>query len=272
MMLSIITVNLNNADGLRKTIESVVSQTFTDYEYIIIDGASTDGSIDVIKQYADKITYWVSESDKGIYNAMNIGILRAKGEYLQFLNSGDTLCSPTVLYSVFAMNINKDFIYGDIATIDNSEIIKTIHYPSNLDTLFFIHGMVSHQSIFHKRILFLDNLYSEDYKIAADWEFFLKMIVFKNASYAKVDVIVSYVELGGISSNIDLMKLERRCILEKYFPKIVLMDLAQYYDQKHYSLYPYLSIFAKYPKLQRTVKRFMKILLFLSGKKNLIPR
>jgi len=84
MKLSIITVNLNNAAGLQKTIESVITQTFTDYEYIIIDGGSTDGSVDVIKQHADKITYWVSEPDKGIYNAMNKGILQAKGEYCLF--------------------------------------------------------------------------------------------------------------------------------------------------------------------------------------------
>ena len=89
MKLSIITINRNNAAGLRRTIESVVSQTYTEFEYIIIDGASTDESVDVIKEYADKITFWVSEPDNGIYNAMNKGILKAKGEYLLFLNSGD---------------------------------------------------------------------------------------------------------------------------------------------------------------------------------------
>lgn len=79
MKLSIITINRNNAAGLRRTIESVVSQTYTDFEYIIIDGASTDGSVEVIKEYSDKITYWVSEPDTGIYNAMNKGILKAQG-------------------------------------------------------------------------------------------------------------------------------------------------------------------------------------------------
>jgi glycosyltransferase involved in cell wall biosynthesis len=89
MKLSVITINYNNAIGLRKTIESVVNQTFRDYEYIIIDGGSTDGSVDVIKEYADKIDYWVSEPDKGIYNAMNKGVAAAHGEYTNFLNSGD---------------------------------------------------------------------------------------------------------------------------------------------------------------------------------------
>ena len=89
MKLSVITINFNNRDGLRKTIESVVNQTYNDFEYIIIDGGSTDGSVDVIKEYADRIDYWVSEPDKGIYNAMNKGIDVAKGEYCIFMNSGD---------------------------------------------------------------------------------------------------------------------------------------------------------------------------------------
>jgi len=109
--LSIITVNLNNAEGLRKTIESVVTQTFTDFEYIIIDGGSTDGSVEIIKLYADKITYWVSEPDKGIYNGMNKGIMVAKGEYCQFLNSGDWLVNENVLKEVFA---DVDIVYGDL--------------------------------------------------------------------------------------------------------------------------------------------------------------
>jgi glycosyltransferase involved in cell wall biosynthesis len=84
LILTIITINLNNAAGLRKTIESVLSQTFTDYEYIIIDGGSIDGSVDVIKEYENKITFWVSEPDKGIYNAINKGIMKAKSEIWSF--------------------------------------------------------------------------------------------------------------------------------------------------------------------------------------------
>ena len=89
--LSIITVNLNNCDGLQKTIDSVVGQTFTDYEWIVIDGGSMDGSRELIEQYADCLAYWCSEPDNGIYNAMNKGISRATGEWLLFLNSGDSL-------------------------------------------------------------------------------------------------------------------------------------------------------------------------------------
>ena len=110
MKLSVITINYNNRDGLRQTIESVVGQTYRDFEYIIIDGGSTDGSVDVIKEYADKIDYWVSEKDKGIYNAMNKGVAVALGEYCLFLNSGDTLCHPDVLAQVQKAGTDADII------------------------------------------------------------------------------------------------------------------------------------------------------------------
>ena len=87
--VSVITISYNNAEGLRRTIESVVAQNYSDYEYIIIDGGSTDNSLQIIESYASHISYWVSEPDKGVYNAMNKGIAQAKGEYLHFLNSGD---------------------------------------------------------------------------------------------------------------------------------------------------------------------------------------
>ena len=93
MKFSIISINYNHSDGLRKTIQSVVNQTFTDFEYIIIDGGSEDGSVEVIKDYSDKITYWISERDKGIYNGMNKGIAQAKGTYINFMNSGDVFYS-----------------------------------------------------------------------------------------------------------------------------------------------------------------------------------
>ena len=153
--LSIITVNLNNAIGLRKTIESVVNQTFTDFEYIIIDGGSTDGSVDVIREYSEKITYWVNEPDKGIYNAMNKGIKIAKGEYLQFLNSGDFLIDNRVLKSIFDLERNEDVLYGEAVLGDNLE--KKIKFPPSpkiIDHEYFWTNTLTHQSTLIKRTLF----------------------------------------------------------------------------------------------------------------------
>ena len=97
MKLSIITINYNNARGLERTIKSVICQTFTNYEYIIVDGGSTDGSLEVINKYADHISKWVSEPDEGIYNAMNKGTRMASGEYFNYMNSGDCFCDAHVL-------------------------------------------------------------------------------------------------------------------------------------------------------------------------------
>lgn len=124
MLFSIITVNLNNYCGLLKTIKSVVEQTFRDYEWIIIDGGSTDGSKQLIEQYSQFISYWVSEPDTGIYNAMNKGIRVSSGDYLLFLNSGDWLASPTVLEDVYKTAPTVDFVYGDHIERDGSRGIS----------------------------------------------------------------------------------------------------------------------------------------------------
>ena len=115
MKLSIITVNLNNMEGLQKTCDSIISQTFKNFEWIVIDGGSADGSKELIEEYGSNISYWVSEPDKGIYNAMNKGIKVAKGEYLYFLNSGDYLFDSNALSDVFLDNPKEDIVYGFVA-------------------------------------------------------------------------------------------------------------------------------------------------------------
>ena len=112
MKFSIITVNFNNKEGLHNTIKSVINQTFRDFEYIVIDGGSTDGSIDILKKYDKYINYWISEKDSGIYNAMNKGISKANGEYLNFMNSGDCFYALDVLEKVSKYGYTSDFIVG----------------------------------------------------------------------------------------------------------------------------------------------------------------
>ena len=112
MKLSVITVNFNDAQGLERTIKSVISQTFRDYEFIIIDGGSTDSSIDVIKKYEDHINFWVSEPDGGIYQGMNKGLSHAKGDYVNFMNGGDSFHAPDVLETIFSLNTEADIITG----------------------------------------------------------------------------------------------------------------------------------------------------------------
>jgi len=238
MKLSIISVNLNNADGLRMTIQSVVSQTFTDYEYIIIDGGSTDDSVEIIKQYADKITYWVSEPDKGIYNAMNKGILQAKGEYCQFLNSGDLLYSDTVLIDVFRLNCTDDIITGDMLKRYPTNITKldkgqayTRWERGQILTLYDMYwGTVNHSSSFIKRNLFNKfGLYDENYKIVSDWIFFLKTIGLAGIEVKYVNIVISCFDMTGISNaDIPMVNEERKNALEKNIPKQILIDYQQF--------------------------------------------
>jgi glycosyltransferase involved in cell wall biosynthesis len=170
--LSIITINKNNSFGLEKTIQSVVKQTFKNYEYIVIDGASEDKSLEIIKKYSDKINFWISESDSGIFNAMNKGIKKSSGDYCLFLNSGDWIIDKMTLQNVFAeiSEIEEsDIYYSDCLNSDNS----VTFFPKILTINHLIINHISHQNTIIKRELFIwHGFYDEQLKIASDWGFF----------------------------------------------------------------------------------------------------
>lgn len=226
MTLSIITVNLNNRDGLQRTIDSVVGQTFTDYEWIVIDGGSTDGSRELIEQYADHFAYWCSEPDKGIYNAMNKGIAHAKGEWLQFLNSGDWLYENTTLEKVFAKEYEADILYGDLILTKN-DTTQPVHYDSDLTLYTLYYKSLPHPSSFIRRTLFSDKLYNEDLKIVADWAFFLECAMNK-VDFAHLDFFISYYDYTGISStNRTAVLEERKSVIDSIVPECVQRDIKQ---------------------------------------------
>lgn len=201
--LSIITVNLNNAEGLRKTIESVKCQTFTNYEHIIIDGGSTDGSVELIQQYETTYQgvggqlYWVSEKDRGIYNAMNKGIRVAKGVFIYFLNSGDIFVSKETLKQIFSQNINSSLAIGSI-------LIKnlTIKYPNKISFQKIYLETICHQAILYKKSLFEKyGFYDERYKIVADYKHLLNLLIKENIEYSVFDVLICKYDNTGLSSN-----------------------------------------------------------------------
>lgn len=207
-VLTIITVNLNNASGLRKTIESVICQTFADYEYLIIDGGSTDGSVEVIKEYAERFTYWVSEPDCGIYDAMNKGVKYTHGEWIIFMNSGDVFCQKNVLTDIFSINSynDTDIIYGNTIVKD---INTTIKPSAIINKNFFFFNTICHQSLFLRRNIF-DQIgyHSLHYKIISDREFLLRAAI-KYVNFKYVDVDICIWESQGFSSkNIHLIKDE----------------------------------------------------------------
>ncbi|MDR0799419.1 MAG: glycosyltransferase [Dysgonamonadaceae bacterium] len=237
MKLSIITINLNNAGGLRKTIESVVNQSFADYEYIVIDGGSSDESVEVIRQYAGKIKYWVSEPDTGIYAAMNKGIRAAKGEYCQFLNSGDTLYSSTVLEEVFCKNPATAILSGNMIRIENGceccdrGIAFVRAQKQETVSLFdLLVGTINHPSAFICKDLFdRFGLYNEHYRIASDWIFFLQTVGLNGVPVEYIDVTVARFDSNGISNRqINLQQDERAAAIRKFVPDSILVDYKQY--------------------------------------------
>ncbi len=224
-LISIITVNFNNKIGLQKTIESVIMQTYTDFEFIIIDGDSTDGSKNFIETNKNKFTYCISEHDKGVYNAMNKGISVANGKYLLFLNSGDLLNDETTLKNVAATLCGKFAIYYANANyLEKSGEIKRT-YPSKLSYSFFLNQNLSHQATFIEKRLFYELFfYNETYKIVSDWEFFIYAICKQNVLYKHLDLIVCKYDTTGISSvknNFKLMQQERKKTIKKYFPLFI---------------------------------------------------
>lgn len=235
MKLSIITVNLNNRDGLKKTIDSVVSQTFRDFEWIVIDGGSTDGSKELIEQYAEHFAYWVSEPDKGIYNAMNKGIKVSKGEYLHFLNSGDWLCDNQVLENIFVRNHYSEVLCGDYYREDGKlysclgELWNGIEEDITLFTL-FDYSIQHSGCAFIKRSLFDEyGLYDEELRIASDWKWFLQVLGFGEASLKRIDVPISVYDTTGVSSiQIEQREKERKLIIDSIVPSRIVLDYEKY--------------------------------------------
>ena len=199
-LLSIVTINYNNKAGLQKTVESVINQTYNQFEYLVIDGGSTDGSNEIVLQHTDKIHYAVSEKDGGIYNAMNKGILAAKGKYILFINSGDVLFESTTLQACIPyLQQDIDFVYGN-TYFEKGGKKSFVNYPDKLSFAFFLTDSLCHQSTFIKRELFANSLYNETAKIVSDWEFFVIKICKENKTYQHINITVSVFDASGASS------------------------------------------------------------------------
>lgn len=207
--LSIITINYNNVAGLKKTLDSVAEQTYKDFEHIIIDGASTDGSVDEIIAYSQspianrhKVT-WLSEPDIGIYNAMNKGVRMAKGEYTLMLNSGDYLVDDHMIENIIPLLDGTDIIQGNVISIINDvEMVNRGYGKSNISFLDAMGGKFLHQASFCRQELFEKyGMFDESYKINGDTVFYAKCLAFGNASFRYVDVNVAYYDIEGVSAD-----------------------------------------------------------------------
>ena len=253
--LSIITINYNNAEGLERTLNSVLVQTYGEIEHIIVDGASTDNSVDVIMEYVQKVesgkrkVEWVSEKDNGIYNAMNKGIRKATGDYIQILNSGDVLAAPDVterMYAALRKGANDEksrtdalnephtlndgkvgILYGNMIKKDyaTGKVIGKsgeVEYSPRQ----YYSSTMNHDCCYIRRDLFdTYGLYDENLKIVSDWKWFLQAIGLGNIKPVYVDIDVTIFDASGISeSNLELRNNERRQVLEELLPPAVLAD------------------------------------------------
>lgn len=261
MKYSIITINYNNKDGLEMTINSVLGQSFQDFEYIIIDGGSTDGSIDIIKKYESRIDYWVSEPDNGVYNAMNKGIRKATGDYLNFMNSGDAYHSSSALETIAGMHSNDDIIIGSYYETEKG--VSHIIPPQNITLLTLLKYTINHQATFIKKALFDKRLYDESYMIMADAKFNFQSIIIDNCSVKITKDIIADYDTNGISSNYELYKTERQRFLKELFPERIIQDYATMFTPKEVPLVSLLPELKQSPTIQRWVYRFANFFIRL---------
>jgi glycosyltransferase involved in cell wall biosynthesis len=218
---SIITICYNEEKTIKKTCESVVRQKYRNFEWIVVDGKSTDNTLKIINKYKKCITNLSSEKDEGIYSAMNKGIKKSRGEYLLFLNGGDNLKNQDVLQEVsdFIQKDNKktEIYYGNLL-YSNGEVVD--YKKSVLDKKFFVNKTIAHQATFIKRNLFSKyGKYDEHYKIVSDYDFWIKVIIVNKVKTKYLPIIISVFDPKGASTDYKLAKQqieERNKVLLKY--------------------------------------------------------
>lgn len=283
MKLTIITINCNNAEGLAKTLESVNSQVCKNFEHVIIDGASTDNSVDIIHQYEDASIkrVWISEPDSGIYNAMNKGIRMASGEYIQILNSGDCLYSDDVVQEMLTAldSLEKSHV-GEIMLLQANMMKDFGSYymcdkgfqgrkPTMMD---FVRGTINHNPVYVRRSLFDKyGFYDESLKIVSDFKWYLQVVILGNEPLDYVDIDCTTFDMTGISeTNFALREKEREAVLQELIPQNILLDYKQWYSGveqlkriKSYTLVDKLFWFVerclfKYEKMKQRNKQIIK--------------
>jgi glycosyltransferase involved in cell wall biosynthesis len=188
-IVSIIIPTYNAASTLEETFKSIISQTYSHYEILVIDGKSTDPTLDIVRKYDTHIKKWISEKDQGIYDAMNKGIEMAKGDYLYFMGSDDVFYSDRVLESLFmeAGNLNYEVVYGNV--IKKS---KGIVYDGEFNPLKLKEKNICHQAIFtHRRVFDKIGKFNTRYKILADWDFNIRWFTNKNISRRFVHLTIA---------------------------------------------------------------------------------
>ena len=213
-LVSIITVVRNGEKYLEQTIQSVLNQTYENIEYIIVDGASTDGTLNIVRKYENKIAYWVSEPDGGIYDAMNKGIQFSIGEIIGIINSDDwyELDAVQNILDVFVQE-KADVVYGNSMIVSCGTTLARLYMP-NVE-LMKKNGTINHPTIFVRSCLYKQNLFNLNYDFVADYDLFIKLME-SNYVFKYCNKLIAYIRTGGASSSV-LAVIERYKVQKKYF-------------------------------------------------------
>ncbi|OGI00447.1 MAG: hypothetical protein A2Y25_11905 [Candidatus Melainabacteria bacterium GWF2_37_15] len=235
-LITVVTVTYNAEKCLEDTIKSVISQTYPNIEYIIIDGSSTDKTVAIIKKYQDKVSHWISEPDKGIFYAMNKGIDLANGEWISFMNAGDCFYDNEVISKVFKDNPTEDFIYGNTKVVYQIGKYKLNKFISPPDLKDLWKRTINHQSIFTKTSIMKSNKFIPN-SPSPDSELLLKAYYKNNCTFKKVNITIARYLGGGFSS----INPYEKPLFIKYFKrrynrwKLVKSYLNEFKVDAHYS-------------------------------------
>jgi glycosyltransferase involved in cell wall biosynthesis len=229
--LSIVTICLNDRPGLLAALDSVFAQTFRDWELVVVDGGSSDGSVDELRARAGRIASWTSEPDGGIYEAQNKGLARARGDYVLFLNAGDRLASPDALARLLEPRPTEDLVYGD-AWFEVNGQLRPWRQPDRLTFEFLMRSSIPHQGTVFRRDLFARlGPHDVSFRIAGDYEFILRAVAAHDATSRHVPCFVAIHNLHGVSGRPESsarVAEERRRAQERNFPRSVLEFHAAY--------------------------------------------
>ena len=206
--ISIITVCLNEAESIRATCDSICSQSYSDFEWIVIDGGSTDGTLEILREYEDSMDCLISEPDTGIYNAMNKGAVKASGQYLIFMNGGDRFaCADALLMASKAPR--AQMLYGDVYLGDSSGDVET--YPDVVESGYMLRKMIPHQTTFYERATFeAVGGYDESFKIAGDYDLYARLFEVERISHHHISHPIAIFDLEGVSNSKDFRQLRKR--------------------------------------------------------------
>lgn len=267
MKFSVITVCFNDCEGIEKTVRSVVEQTCSDYEYIVIDGGSTDGSVDVIEKYKHNIHYWISEKDNGVYAAMNKAIKVAKGDYCIFMNSGDSFFSNDVLEKVESLNLNCDLVVGGACMIREEKRLSFVLPPKSVSVGFWLYHSVIHQAAFMRTAYLKEKFYDESFKIVADWKYMISEYLSRRYIYQSIPFTICCFDTTGMSSNEKRRNAEREKALKEVLPPMIYDDYKKYAGLKplysNDTLLNSLNEVCKYRTLVRLLSKGLSVILKL---------